>query len=192
MLLKVGWDKEKNRKTSCDFCAIHCERFFAFLGWVQKILAGKKKRLNESYEWTEAYYLIQTGIIELPLVRALSTHRGPGYAITLAMKELQSRETSKRSRTTCRNRLHLTERQKVVYMIINIIQQARRSGHTKKPPQVFISLVNRRWKWNIALDMFTEWEKEARTEHSRNTNWNIIHAFVVLLLLVNLAPIPIS
>lgn len=34
----------------------------------------------------------------------------------------------------------------------------RANTQERKPPQVFILLVNRRWKWNISLDMFTKWE----------------------------------
>lgn len=199
MLLKVAWDEERTEKRLVTCVQFAVKDFLRFSGEHKRFSRGKKKRPNESYEWTEAHYLIQTNWYHRLAACSRSQHTStrPRNAITLAMNELQLRETSKRTRNARRNRrriFHLTEKQKLVYTIINIIQQARRrSGRTKKPPQVFISLVNRRWKWNIALDMFTKWmKKEAPTKHSRNTNWNIIHAFVVLLLLVNLAPILIS
>lgn len=166
MLLKVAWDEEKNRKTSCDLCAIRCERFFALLGRVQKILArGKKKLANESYEWTEAHYLIHTNWYHRVAACSRSQYTSPtekrdhfGNEWTSVARNIKAYQNLSPWPSP---HLPLDGKQKVVYTIINIIQPARRrSGRTKKPPQVFISLVNRRWKWNIALDMFTKWMKK--------------------------------
>lgn len=60
MLLKVAWDEEKNRKTSCDLCAIRCERFFALLGRVQKRFSRGKKKHSKWVVWMNRGTLFNT------------------------------------------------------------------------------------------------------------------------------------